>query len=392
MEGSDIRDADHLIDIERRSDISSTGPDRHHDEEGASSSSALPTPPSSLLFSNGANSRNSPFTRRSEGSGRRRRNPFNSGIWILIKLVFTLSQIIASTIVLSLSRHEDRQVFAWAIVYASGCVATLPLLCWRFLHRNQGTEQDSTQARQDAPQNNPPPEPSPFGAISITQGTDEEARQTVSSARNAQSVRISARVTLCLFASHCFSLLWLTVGNLWIFIHGKHFSSDEAPNLYRFCMLFLKICCVVYPWAYMIIYCTLLCTIILAFHENRNHTRGATAEIINVLPIYKFKLKKNGNGDDRDANVKGVGDGGGTLAAGTEKERLISGEDAECSICLAEYADDETLRELPCAHLFHVDCVDTWLKKNASCPLCKRGIGKNSGNLQTSAANPNHQR
>jgi len=49
-------------------------------------------------------------------------------------------------------------------------------------------------------------------------------------------------------------------------------------------------------------------------------------ESINALPIFKFKLKNNENVGDQDANA--VMDEGGILAAGTEKERAISGEDA----------------------------------------------------------------
>ncbi|XP_026408455.1 E3 ubiquitin-protein ligase At1g63170-like isoform X1 [Papaver somniferum] len=412
MERSENRDADHIIDIERRSDTSSSssssldstsspGPNRHHDEERASSSSAWPISQSSLASSNGANSRNSSFIRRSEGYGRRRRSPLNSGLWISIELVVTLSQIIASIVVLSLSRHENPQapLFAWVIGYASGCVATLPLLYWRFLHRNQGTEQDATQARQDASQSNPPLEPSPFAAISVLRGTDEEDHQTaVTSARNAQSVRISARVNVLVdhfkMALDCFFAVWFVVGNVWIF--GGHSSSAEAPNLYRLCIVFLTFSCIGYAMPFILcatICCCLPCIIsILGFREDLNHTRGAAAETINILPTYKFKMKKNGDGDDRDTNVEGVGEGGGTLAAGTEKERIISGEDAVCCICLARYADNEELRELPCAHFFHVDCVDKWLKINALCPLCKCEIGENSGNVQTSAVNPSHQR
>ncbi|CAN1148233.1 E3 ubiquitin-protein ligase At1g12760 [Linum perenne] len=50
---------------------------------------------------------------------------------------------------------------------------------------------------------------------------------------------------------------------------------------------------------------------------------------------------------------------------------MISGEDAVCYICLKKYEDEEELKELPCGHVFHVECLDKWLKKNASCPLCK---------------------
>lgn len=47
-----------------------------------------------------------------------------------------------------------------------------------------------------------------------------------------------------------------------------------------------------------------------------------------------------------------------------------------CCICLAKYVNNDELRELPCTHLFHKECVDKWLKINASCPLCKAEVGE----------------
>lgn len=47
-----------------------------------------------------------------------------------------------------------------------------------------------------------------------------------------------------------------------------------------------------------------------------------------------------------------------------------------CCICLAKYANNDELRELPCSHFFHKDCVDKWLKINALCPLCKTEVGE----------------
>lgn len=49
-----------------------------------------------------------------------------------------------------------------------------------------------------------------------------------------------------------------------------------------------------------------------------------------------------------------------------------------CCICLAKYVDDDELRELPCFHVFHVDCIDKWLKINACCPLCKKEVNGES--------------
>ncbi|CAN4109438.1 unnamed protein product [Withania somnifera] len=43
-----------------------------------------------------------------------------------------------------------------------------------------------------------------------------------------------------------------------------------------------------------------------------------------------------------------------------------------CSICLADYKNKDMLRLLPdCEHLFHLKCVDPWLKLNSSCPVCR---------------------
>ncbi|KAK9061371.1 hypothetical protein SSX86_018552 [Deinandra increscens subsp. villosa] len=43
-----------------------------------------------------------------------------------------------------------------------------------------------------------------------------------------------------------------------------------------------------------------------------------------------------------------------------------------CSICLADYMPPDVVRILPeCGHLFHVGCVDTWLKSNPTCPVCR---------------------
>ncbi|XP_023544216.1 E3 ubiquitin-protein ligase RING1-like [Cucurbita pepo subsp. pepo] len=58
-------------------------------------------------------------------------------------------------------------------------------------------------------------------------------------------------------------------------------------------------------------------------------------------------------------------------------EKLIEGSD--CSICLGEFQDDESLRLLPkCSHAFHVPCIDTWLRSHKNCPLCRAPVLSNS--------------
>ncbi|KAJ4837592.1 hypothetical protein Tsubulata_009698 [Turnera subulata] len=147
-----------------------------------------------------------------------------------------------------------------------------------------------------------------------------------------------------------FFALWFVIGNYWVF--GEK-SSSEARNLYRGIL---------------------------------HRIGGAPTESIEALPTYKFKLQRHGSGNNRDTDEKMHGCG--VVAEGTEKERVLIGEDAVCCICLASYDDNEELKELPCSHLFHSGCVDTWLKIKGFCPLCKYLVRK--GNGETPAgANPN---
>lgn len=43
----------------------------------------------------------------------------------------------------------------------------------------------------------------------------------------------------------------------------------------------------------------------------------------------------------------------------------------ECSICLIDFITNSKATFLPCCHLFHTGCIKDWLKKDATCPICK---------------------
>lgn len=45
-----------------------------------------------------------------------------------------------------------------------------------------------------------------------------------------------------------------------------------------------------------------------------------------------------------------------------------------CSVCINEYATGNKLRQLPCAHEFHIHCIDRWLSENSTCPICRQPV------------------
>ncbi|XP_019179421.1 PREDICTED: E3 ubiquitin-protein ligase At1g63170 [Ipomoea nil] len=387
--------SEHTIDITSSSEASSSGishdrsvNDFQHQqtEDQPSTSVTIPVYQRAFSSTTGSNTRNSSFVRRGNGRSRHR-SPLNSGLWISVELVLTVSQIIAAIVVLSLSRHEHPRtpLFAWIVGYASGCVVILPLLYWRYRYRNQSSEQDSQQQ-----QNSSRGDLSAGPPSSSRTSEGEGRRTTATSSRWGQSgglpnARLKALVEYFKMALDCFFAVWFVVGNVWIF--GGHSSSSEAPNMYRLCIVFLTFSCIGYAMPFILcatICCCLPCIIsILGFREDLSQNRGATPESINSLPTYKFKVKKNKSKDNGGAASEG-----GIVAAGTEKERMISGEDAVCCICLAKYVNNDELRELPCSHFFHKDCVDKWLKINNTCPLCKAEVGETLlGSLTEATAN-----
>lgn len=50
---------------------------------------------------------------------------------------------------------------------------------------------------------------------------------------------------------------------------------------------------------------------------------------------------------------------------------------SECPICLEEFRVGNEVRGLPCAHNFHVECIDEWLRLNIKCPRCRCSVFPN---------------
>ncbi|KAK9057061.1 hypothetical protein SSX86_024428 [Deinandra increscens subsp. villosa] len=85
------------------------------------------------------------------------------------------------------------------------------------------------------------------------------------------------------------------------------------------------------------------------FDVDSNVTRGLSEDAINRLPTCVF---------DTDP----------TRATG-------QGDETNCAICLQGFEKEEEGRELPlCRHVFHVKCIDEWLIRQGSCPICRRDV------------------
>ncbi len=48
--------------------------------------------------------------------------------------------------------------------------------------------------------------------------------------------------------------------------------------------------------------------------------------------------------------------------------------DKECTICLEGFVENELLYKLKCHHYYHKNCIDDWLSKKNTCPLCRLNL------------------
>ncbi|THU69688.1 hypothetical protein C4D60_Mb08t17030 [Musa balbisiana] len=369
---------------------SSSQDDEHDDSDGLhydnrpSTRIRAPTFQSSMSIP-ASNSRNVSLIRGGGSSVRpSQRSSLNSGFWISLELLLNVVEIIAAVTIISSSRHEHPQspLFAWVIGYVIGCGATLPHLYWRFIHRNNHFSQHEVEHFHLGPSQVSLPESISY--ITMSPQALEEERSSFASIlqyrQNSMIVgpRFNAFVDHFKMALDCFFAVWFVVGNVWIF--SEHSSEYSAPNLYRLCIVFLALSCIGYAIPFIrfaTVCCCFPCVIsVLGIREDLRPTRGANSEVVNSLPTYKFRSKRRADIGNNQEYLFTFG----ILSSGSE-ERIISAEDSACCICLAKYIDNDELRELPCSHFFHKECIDKWLKINALCPLCKSEVGDTSSSL-----------
>ena len=120
-------------------------------------------------------------------------------------------------------------------------------------------------------------------------------------------------------------------------------------------------------------------TIELMLDDLKNNTNIFNIENLdenNVQFNIELEIFQHTNEDDDEFNYfnncKEINETIGKSEKIKKNDTIIN---ENCLICMEKYKIQEFKRLLPnCKHCFHKKCIDKWLKKNASCPVCRDKI------------------
>lgn len=55
----------------------------------------------------------------------------------------------------------------------------------------------------------------------------------------------------------------------------------------------------------------------------------------------------------------------------TVDDELLNSEMNQCAVCQDEFEKDTQVKQMPCRHAYHADCLIPWLRLHNSCPVCR---------------------
>ncbi|XP_030456319.1 E3 ubiquitin-protein ligase RING1-like [Syzygium oleosum] len=63
-------------------------------------------------------------------------------------------------------------------------------------------------------------------------------------------------------------------------------------------------------------------------------------------------------------------------------EELQNSEMNQCAVCQDDFEKDMEVKQMPCKHIYHADCLLPWLELHNSCPVCRHELPTDDPNYE----------
>ncbi|KAJ5098878.1 DNA damage-inducible protein 1 [Penicillium argentinense] len=93
-----------------------------------------------------------------------------------------------------------------------------------------------------------------------------------------------------------------------------------------------------------------------------NKSRHQTRSILKTIPVVQYDGEES-YPNSRSSSIVDSDD------FAVEKMKKV--RNTTCSICTEDFAKNQILRVLPCDHQYHMACIQDWLFRSWSCPVCR---------------------
>lgn len=117
----------------------------------------------------------------------------------------------------------------------------------------------------------------------------------------------------------------------------------------------------------------------------------AGPDFFNLVGVYGFASQDFHDFNDYEANLR-LADMIGTVEIGVQDIDKVGtvihnsalNDDTVCAICLeSPKTQERDGRQLLCQHTYCKNCIDEWLEKHKTCPVCKLDLDEHVANLNT---------
>jgi len=160
--------------------------------------------------------------------------------------------------------------------------------------------------------------------------------------------------------------LFVVGSMLFMFYLAQSEHCTQSPELYSVLRLFAILNCLLSPiiglfavWHNMILFQAASRSLLII---GRRPSRPAVdVDSLETVTLTLEKLQNAGDEDDK-------------------------AYPAECVICLKPWEENDVIKVTPCKHVFHEDCIRTWLHSATTCAICRFDLSPPSSRQQEPSA------